>query len=134
GRGPRLQPDLPQPADPSDRAPPSDRAGRARRPEYLPGDRAGPGPRDLLLRAEPGEEGRLPGVLRRDRPALRPLQLPERRPIGLDRPERRRSPGDVQADWRRGLRRGPQAARGLDAAGAGPDRVGLLIGARGLAP
>ena len=58
-----------------------DRARRARRAQRVPGDR--PHRRGPLLRqAEPGPDGRLHRVLRRDRRALRDLGVPARRSLG----------------------------------------------------
>ena len=116
GAGVRLL--LPLEPGPGDRAVAAHRAGRSRRAQRLPGDRASGRP--LLHEGQSGEEGRLLRDLRRDRPPLRDLDLPRRRPLrspvgpGRPRPDR-----GLPAARGRGLAAGGRAPRGLALARAG---------------
>ena len=71
-----------------------DRAGRARRAQRVPGHRP-ERRRQVLHEGLPGPARRLPGDVRRDRPAVRAVHLPRRRPVGADVGPEARDPIDV---------------------------------------
>ena len=97
-----------------------ERVRRPRRAQRLPGDRA-QRRRQVLQQGLPGEEGRLLRVLRRDRRAVRAVDVPGWRPVHpAVRPRRPRPTRGVPTAGHRGIRPDPLALEGWTSPEPGP--------------